>query len=354
MIPETSTAEINKSDVVGHNSPILLKAKKMQPKILASEAADILGVTVQAVHKQLKTKKLQHSKLQNRVYFEHDTAIQLFSAFKEPCKIIVFVLVKGGVGKSTLCREFAIRSTLMGKKVLILELDHQGNLTKSFGINANDYPILIDLLEDSSIPVEDAIVPVIPGLDIIPSRYDNSVLDNFIMLKALPLQKVIRNKIEPLKSKYDLILIDCPPSLGQGVASAVLCADEVVLPTTPCDFSDSGIDTTVKQVNKMMENYEEKQIPMKIILNQYDTRERDSGETFANLLKSEEYGSMVFNFYVRKCKEIETYRKRKSTVFESTSSTAGREDIDTLTRELLGMNGIAHRKKASELFEGAE
>src|SRR6185295_295682 len=104
----------------------------MHPKMLASEAAEILGVTVQAIHKQFKTKKLNYSKLQNRVYFEHDTALQMFADFKKPCKVFVFVLVKGGVGKSTLCREIAIRSTLMGKKVLIVELDHQGNLTKSF------------------------------------------------------------------------------------------------------------------------------------------------------------------------------------------------------------------------------
>jgi chromosome partitioning protein len=326
----------------------------MHPKMLASEAADILGVTVQAIHKQLKTKKLPYSKLQNRVYFEHETALQMFSDFKKACKVIVFVLVKGGVGKSTLCREVAIRATLMGKKVLIVELDHQGNLTKSLNVNAQDYPVLIDLLEDSSLPVEDAIAHVIPGLDIIPSRYDNSVLDNFIMLKAIPLQKVIKNKIDSLKKKYDLILIDCPPSLGQAVASAVLCADEIVLPTTPCDFSDSGIETTVREVNRMLADYDAKPIPMKIILNQYDNRERDSRETHMNLIKHNEYGNMIFDFYVRKCKEIEKYRRRKSTVFESTASTSGREDIDTLTRELLEMSNLSRKRGDIEQHEIVE
>lgn len=315
----------------------------MQPKMLVTEAADILGVSVQALHKQLKTKKLQYSKLQNRVYFGYETAVQLFSEFKSECKVFVFVLVKGGVGKSTLCREVAIRSTIMGKRVLILELDHQGNLTKSFGINAKEYPVLIDLLEDESIPINDSIVNVIPGLDIIPSRYDNSVLDNFIMLKSMPLQKVIKSKIEPIKDNYDLILIDCPPSLGQAVTSAVLCADEIILPTTPCDFSDSGINTTVKEVRRMLNDFDASQIPMKIILNEYDNRERDSRETYAYLIKHEEYGRMMFNFYIRECKEIEKYRRRKLSIFDSTSSTAGREDINTLTRELLGMNESANK-----------
>ena len=326
----------------------------MHPKILVTEAAKILGVTVQAIHQQLKKKKLPHFKLQHRVYFEHEAALQMFADFKNPCKVFVFVLVKGGVGKSTLCREVAIRSTLMGKKVLIVELDHQGNLTKSFNVNAHEYPVLIDLLENNEIPVSDAIVNVMPGLDIIPSRYDNSVLDNFIMLKAIPLQKVIKNKIDPLKKKYDLILIDCPPSLGQAVASAVLCADEVILPTTPCDFSDSGIETTVKEVNRMMEAYDAFKITMKIVLNQYDNREKDSRDTHAALLKHKKYGKIYIDSYVRSCKEIEKYRRKKSSVFESTSSNAGREDIDTLTRELLGMNNLSKDEDVIELFEAVK
>ena len=327
----------------------------MHPKMLATEAADILGVTVQAIHKQLKTKKLIHHKLRNRVYFEYDTATQMFAAYKQPCKVAVFVLVKGGVGKSTLCREAAIRATLMGKKVLAIEIDHQGNLTKSFGVNANEYPVLIDLLEDSSMKIEDSIVNVIPGLDILPSRYDNSVLDNFIMLKQVPLQKVIKSRIDPLRTQYDLILIDCPPSLGQSISAAVLASDMVVLPTTPCDFSDSGIDITVSEINRMCDDHDMKKIPMKIILNQFDNREKDSRDTYSDLIKHDQYGDMMFSGYIRKCKDIEKYRRKKSTVFESTASTAGREDIDTFTCELLGMNDLKNNIseiRESEVIEG--
>lgn len=322
----------------------------MNPKMLAIEAADILGVTVQAIHKQLKNKKFAHNKLRNRVYFEYDTATKIFGPYKQPCKVFVFVLVKGGVGKSTLCRETAIRSTLMGKKVLIIEIDHQGNLTKSLNIDANNYPILIDLLDDNTINIKDATVNVLPGLDILPSRYDNSVLDNFIMLKQVPLQKVLKSKVDPLRSKYDLIFIDCPPSLGQSISAAVLTSDMVILPTTPCDFSDSGIDITVGEIIRMCDDHDMKRIPMKIILNQFDNREKDSRDTYSELIKHPQYGDMMFSGYIRKCKEIEKYRRRKSTVFESTASTAGREDIDTFTRELLEMHDIKNNDVASSLI----
>ena len=319
----------------------------MQPKILASEAADILGISVQAIYKQLKNKKLSHFKMRNRVYFEHNTAKILFNSYRAPCKVSIFALVKGGVGKTTICREVAIRSTLMGKRVLTIEIDHQWNLTKSFGVNPQNIPVLIDLLNNQEINIKDSITSVIPGLDIIPSRYDNSVLDNYIMLKAMPLKKILKTKIEPLRKEYDLILIDCPPSLGQAVSAAVICSDLIILPTTPCDFSDSGIETTVREIERMARDYDIN-VSMKIVLNKYDNRESDSYETLSELIKHKKYGQMLFNCYLRKCKEIEKLRRQHSTVFESTISTNGREDIDNFTRELLGMDKRKEENKNIE------
>ena len=79
-------------------------------------------------------------------------------------------------------------------------------------------------------------------------------------------------------------------------------------------------------------------VPMKIVLNKYDNRENDSYETLSELIKHNKYGQMLFNCYLRKCKEIEKLRRQRSTVFESTVSSNGREDIDNFTRELLGMD----------------
>lgn len=314
----------------------------MNPKILASEAADILNISLQGVHKQLKTKKLEYSKLRNRIYFGHTASIEMFKSFKSSCKTMVFLLVKGGVGKSTLCRETAIRSTLLGKKVLIIELDHQGNLTKSFNIDASKYPVLIDLLENPELDIKKSIANAAPGLDIITSRYDNSVLDNFIMLKGIPLYKILKNKILKLKKDYDVIYIDCPPSLGQVVTAAVLCADLLILPTTPCDFSDSGIDITVREITKITSNYDIDTIPIKIVLNQFDNRERDSRDTYIRLIKDQTYGKMMLDCYIRKCKDIEKYRRVNSTIFETTTSNYGREDLDIFSREILGVNSPAN------------
>ena len=76
----------------------------------------------------------------------------------------------------------------------------------------------------------------------------------------------------------------------------------LILPTTPCDFSDSGIDITVSHVSDMFSTYDISPIKMKIILNKYDSREKDSRDTYTKLIKSENYGDMLFNCYIRKCR----------------------------------------------------
>ncbi|GBM32015.1 hypothetical protein AVEN_161809-1 [Araneus ventricosus] len=69
----------------------------------------------------------------------------------------------------------------------------------------------------------------------------------------------------------------------------------------------------------------------------------------AKITANYQYGEMMFSSYIRMCKETEKYRKRKSTVFDSTASTAGREDIDTFTRELIGMHNLKSNHIASHL-----
>ncbi|GBN09579.1 hypothetical protein AVEN_21130-1 [Araneus ventricosus] len=110
----------------------------------------------------------------------------------------------------------------------------------------------------------------------------------------------------------------------------------VVLPTTPCDFSDSGIDITVNEISCICDDHDMDFIPVKIILNQFDNREKNSRDNYSDLIKHHQYGEMLLSGYIRKCKRTEKYR-RKSTML---AITASREDIDTFTRELLGMNNL--------------
>jgi chromosome partitioning protein len=180
-------------------------------KMTASDAANFLNITVQGIHKTLKAKNLVSYKSQNRVFFGYETSKDLFRInFKK--QVVSFQIVKGGTGKTSLAHAFAVRANLYGCRVLCIDLDQQGNLTQTFGINASKLPVMIDILRETA-DVDQSIINISPGLDIIPSRIENATLDNFIMLEKHSIEKIYSKIIKKLQPRYDLIIIDCPPAL---------------------------------------------------------------------------------------------------------------------------------------------
>ena len=96
--------------------------------------------------------------------------------FKYPNAIISFQIVKGGVGKTSLSFCLAVRASHYGARVLAIDLDQQGNLTRSFNVEASDKPVWLNLFRDK-VPVENAIVELSDNLHLIPSNLNNSRLD---------------------------------------------------------------------------------------------------------------------------------------------------------------------------------
>jgi len=316
----------------------------MNPKMLAIDAANFLAVSVQYVHKQLKTKNLQFNKNQNRVYFGHNTSQQLFKLTIPP-KIISIQIVKGGTGKTSLTHSIAIRANLYGMRVLCIDLDQQGNLTQSFKVNPEKTPAMVDIISNN-FPIEESIITLADGLDLLPSRIENAVLDNVLMLKRLPLDRVYKEKIDHLKEmrNYDLVLIDCPPALGQSVAAASLSSDYILSPVTPEKFSLSGLKVTNQEIENIEQTYK-KTIPLKIILNKFDSRTTLSHETLSSLIKHDLFGPKLFKTYIRTSQEFPNAIAQGISIFDTMRNNSAKEDIDLLTRELLGIENLNDEQK---------
>jgi len=306
---------------------------KIYPKILASECALILDTSIQNIHKKIKDLKLDVTKSQNRVYFTHTSSKKLLNLkFKK--KSFSFLLVKGGVGKTTISFLFAVRSALLGAKVALIEIDQQANLTRSCGINAKELPVIIDVITDK-IPINDCLVPVCDGLDLLPSRVDNALLDNHLMMGKYPLDKVFLNFVKELKQKYDIIIFDCPPSVGAGVTAAALASDTIVMPVNPTDYSIAGLDLTYKELNNLFHQYE-KTTEMKILFNKYDARTNLSFSTMSELIKHPDYGDKMIQSYIRVNQSIENSLSMGKTIFDFIKNTTEKEDFSLITNELLG------------------
>lgn len=150
-------------------------------------------------------------------------------------KIIAFANQKGGVGKTTSCVNMSAYVAVMGLKVLIVDLDPQGNATSGLGIEKHKGLKTVYDLVDGECALEEVIQPtVIEGLDIIPSNVDLAAAE--ISLVSMPQrEKILKSILEPLKEVYDFIMIDCQPSLGLLTVNALTSADSVIIPMQ-CEF----------------------------------------------------------------------------------------------------------------------
>ena len=313
-------------------------------KMTATEAASFLGSTVQHIHKQLKLKQLVSFKNQNRVYFGHNTSKELFKVKFKP-RTIAMQIVKGGTGKTSLSHAFALRANLYGARVLCIDLDQQGNLSQAFNVNPKETPVMIDVLNDN-ISIEDSIVRVSPGLDIIPSRIENAVLDNYLMLNKQPLDRVYAQPISRLHDKYDLILIDCPPALGQSVAAATLASDTVIAPVTPEQFSLSGLRVSYEEIKSIGLRFEKK-ISLKIVLNKFDTRTALSTEVLTTILNHEVFKNLLCQTFIRSCQEFPNTIYSGSSIFTTLKHTSAKEDIDLFVREILNINSLSQELQST-------
>ncbi len=305
----------------------------MEPKMLASEASDYLQVTLPAIHKHLKSKNLAYTKSQNKVYFDHETAKQIFKlTFRPTCWS--WQNLKGGVGKTHLSFATAIRLSLYGAKVGVIDLDQQGNFTHACGVNAEDKPILIDIISEN-LNIEDHMIKVRDGLDILPSRIDNAVLDNLFAVNNLPVDRELKKRIAKLKSKYDFIFIDCPPSLSATVSSAALAADYIVVPVDPEKFSLLGLNVTLRELEKNITTRYDANLDIRIIFNKYDGRTKLSHEVLTSLVKDEDYSKRLFKTFIRTSQDLPNSVSKNKSIFDSVRSSTAKEDIDLLAREFI-------------------
>lgn len=307
----------------------------MDPKINIKEAAEFLETSARQIYKTIQEYDLPHIKQRGTVYFGYPTAQHIFK-IKQPAQAISFQIVKGGTGKTSLACSCAVRANLYGLKVLCIDMDQQGNLSHSFGVDAESVPVMIDILADGY-TFREAIVKVMPGLDIIASRIENALLDDAIKLRKLPLSKVYAPAIARLKKKYDLIIIDCPPNLGQSVAAITLGVDKVIAPVVAENYALSGLKNTSAAIAELEETYNQK-ISWEIAINKFDNRTVLSQDALQMLAKHPRYKDHLLKSIVRSSQEFPNAIAKGQSIFDNLKSTTAKTDIDSLIREILGLS----------------
>lgn len=314
----------------------------MQPKMTAKDAAEFSRVSVQAIHQILKKQNLPFEKSQNRVYFGHDTSRELFK-LPFSFKVVTFQIVKGGTGKTSTAVNFAIRANLYGARVLCVDLDHQGNMTDFFKIDAYQHPVMVDVLAGDA-KFKQGIVKVMPGLDLFTSRIDNSVIDSELMLRKTNLKKIYRDLFLSVKNDYDLIVVDCPPSLGHSVVAAALASDMIIAPVNPDQSAIKGLELTHNEIQEVAEQ-NDLNIDVRVLFNKFDKRTFLSHGTLETLIKHDTFGKRIFRTYISVNQELPNAVAKGMTIFDSLRESSAKIDVDLFVREALQLDDIRTGKQ---------
>jgi len=194
-------------------------------------------------------------------YLIHRNSIQ-----GDSITVITFSHHKGGTGKTTSCLNIAGFLVQAGKKVLVIDCDPQANATVGLGFTPttpgrNIYDVFLSGFEDFPITSLSEIIQGTPsGIDLAPSSLDLVGADPFLY-RMENREAILKNAIETVKNRYDFILVDTPPSLGQLVINGLFAADHVIVTLDSGTFALEGVSTLSTIFGDMKEDLEREIIP---------------------------------------------------------------------------------------------
>lgn len=301
--------------------------------ISLTDLAASLNITIQALHKYLKSNTLPAHLIGNRAYLTPETVRKVFEGRGIGYKKLTlsFQMLKGGVAKTTTAMNIGLRANMYGVRVLLIDLDQQANLSFALGFEDPDAPVWTDILEGRA-RIQDTIRKISPSLHLIPSNLNNSICDRILLNGKRNVAAGVNQYLSLIRNDYDLILIDTAPNLSAINTAASCASDLVILPVNPDKFSFSGLTKTLDDLRKIKNEFQANFEP-KILFTKFDGRETASHELlklcFAN------FSDNMLKTFIRTSTELKNTIRTGRTIFDHRSS--AKDDYDLITRELLGM-----------------
>ena len=200
-------------------------------------------------------------------------------------KVISFSNQKGGVGKTTTCVNMAAYLARAGKKVLLIDLDPQGNATTGLGFSKGTlkksvYNVVIEGEE-----VKNNILPTeLEGLFLLPSNIDLAGAEVDLVYKKNR-DRVLRAALEKVKAEFDFILIDCPPSLGLLTINALSAADSAIIPFQSEYYALEGLSQLMNTISLVRQHLNRSLKVEGVVLTMYDGRSLISRQIAAEIKK---------------------------------------------------------------------
>ncbi|HKK87899.1 MAG TPA: ParA family protein [Saprospiraceae bacterium] len=242
--------------------------------------------------------------------------------------IISLLNHKGGVGKTTSAINLGAGLAELGKRVLLVDLDPQANLTVSLGI-PNNGATIYEAVRGESDPEP---VEIKKNLDVIISTLDLSGAEMELINEA-GREYILKEIFDPLAEEYDYILIDCPPSLGLLTLNALTCSDHVVIPLQTEFLALQGLAKIKQIIDKVKFRLNKKLDIGGVICTMYDSRKVLNRDVVKTIRKY--FGEKVFDTLIRDNVSLAEAPAQRQDIFIYAPKSSGAEDYLALSAELI-------------------
>lgn len=211
-------------------------------------------------------------------------------------RIIAIANQKGGVGKTTTSINLSSCIAAKGKKVLVIDMDPQGNTTSGYGIEKNELENTIYELIMGDCTVEDCILKnIMPNVSVLPSNV-NLAAAEIELIGVKDKDFILKNEIDWVRDNYDFIIIDCPPSLNLLTVNAMTTADSVLVPIQCEYYALEGLSQLIHTVNLVKERLNPDLDMDGVVFTMYDSRTNLSNQVVDNVksnLKQKVYNTLI-------------------------------------------------------------
>ncbi len=251
-----------------------------------------------------------------------------------PARILAMCNQKGGVGKTTSTINLGAALAEQGRRVLLVDLDPQGALSVGLGVN----PLQLDrtvynLLMERDVTVDDVMLKTnIAGMDLLPSNIDLSAAEVQLVNEVAREQTLLR-VLTPILDDYDIVLMDCQPSLGLLTVNALTAAHGVIIPLECEFFALRGVALLIQTIEKIQERLNPKLELEGILATMYDGRTLHSREVLARVVEA--FGEKVFHTVINRTIRFPDTTVAGEPITTYASSSTGATAYRDLAKEVL-------------------
>jgi len=249
-------------------------------------------------------------------------------------RVISMCNQKGGVGKTTTTINLGAALAEFGRKVLLVDFDPQGSLSVGLGMNPHDMELSIyNLLMQRDVTIDEVIVPTsVPGMDLLPSNIDLSAAE-VQLVHEVAREQTLQRILQPVISQYDVILIDCQPSLGLLTVNALTAAHSVIVPLECEFFALRGVALLTETIEKVRERLNPELELDGILATMYDARTVHGREVLARVVQA--FGPQVFHTVIGRTVRFPETTVAGEPITSYASASVGAAAYRQLAREVL-------------------